>query len=145
MQYPQLLPKEIRTELDLYRYYRLSFLVHPEDALGESVSLRNIIIRGFMDLRFYRIDTDWEQLERFVKGGKQLGYEVKSPYNISIYLLRDKGKLTLNHRLQAGSYYSMATFSPEAEELLMEKLNTLFKDYRDRTSQLYTGTEPLIY
>ena len=63
----------------------------------------------------------------------------------SIYLARAEGKLRLWHRLVGVTYYPILTFSPEAEELLMEKLGVLLKDYHDRESELHTGSESIIY
>lgn len=149
MQYPQLLPKEIRTELDLYRYYRLSFLVHPDDVGQPTVTLANLTIRGFTELALPPIEATWRQLEEFVEGGNRLGNT--NPMNrndVSIYLDRAGGeptKLRLWHRLVGVTYYPILTFSPEAEELLIEKLTVLLKDYHDFTSELHTGSESIIY
>lgn len=93
MQYPQLLPKELRTELDLYRYYRLSFLVDPEDAGQRNVTLANLTIRGFVDISLPPIGTTFKEIQEFIEGGQLLG-----PVNpmirdeVGVYLQRKDGK-----------------------------------------------------
>lgn len=145
----QSLPKELRTELDLYRYHRLSFLVHPDDVPQPRVFIDHLTIRGIVEIDLPPINTTWRQIEEFVEGASEL---LGSPApmdrgNPSIYLQRDEGttRIKVWHRLVGTMYYPMVTFSQEAEALFIEKLSVLLKDYHDRTSELHTGDEAIIY
>lgn len=142
------LPGDLQRELNLYRYHRLSFLVNPSDAGENIVILSDFTIHaGYISTKFPELPTKWAQIMEFLDAQGKVNRLGISPWysdDIGVWIKRVGGMLVLYCRI-GSEYQPVLTFSPEAENDLVEKLRVLLWDYTHPTSPLYTQEDRVQY